>query len=74
MSDRISIGAWVKHVAPNGHENYPVGQVVAHEMWTDYAGVRETYEVRFIDPNGVPDKEPIRLRRFEIEPLKEPDK
>lgn len=61
------IGSWVRHIAPKGHENYPVGQVTAHEVYTDFAGSREMYEVRFVDPNGTPDREPMRFREQEIE-------
>lgn len=67
MSPAFKVGQWVKHRAPTGHDNWPVGMVVAHEVYTSIAGSGVWYYVRFIDPDGVADKEPVRLAELEVE-------
>jgi len=67
MELAFGIGDWVRPVMPPGYDEGDIGMVVAHEIYTDHAGARVQYHVRFRQSDGTIKAETVGFRADELE-------
>lgn len=64
---KFKIGSWVQPISPERGLVMKVGQVLAHEAYTDFFGTSVRYHVRFRHHDGSVDEKPIVMDEQELQ-------